>query len=159
MICIAGSVKPAEFRHNFTHLEFTPSLLIRRWKWSVNKSYGEFLWPPSGRPPPPQDAAVTPRVQFGHPVTGRKARKPSVAMAVPPERRRMFWRPGQMPLTSFHWLKTPRLLSFTACCASQSSPLLSVTPAAPSLQASRPVPIPARLRFVSKNKGGGGRRV
>lgn len=54
MICIAGSVKPAEFRHNFTHLEFTPSLLIRRRKWSVNKSYGEFLWPPSGRPPPPR---------------------------------------------------------------------------------------------------------
>lgn len=84
----------------------------------------------AARKTPFQDAEVTPRVQFGHPVTGRKARKLSVAMAAPPERRRML--AAHPNATHIFSLANPRLLSFTACCASQSSPLLSVTPGAPS---------------------------
>lgn len=100
---------------------------------------------------PLQDAEVTPRVQFGHPVTGRKARKLPVAMAVQRERRRML--APEPNATHIFSLANPRLLSSQLvvllsqahCCLSLYQLLL---------QASHPVPIFAQLRFVSKKKRG-----
>lgn len=104
---------------------------------------------------PLQDAEVTPRVQFGHPVTGRKARKLPVAMAVQRERRRML--AAEPNATHIFSLANPRLLSSQLvvllsqahCCLSLYQLLLP---------ASHPVPIFAQLRFVSKKKKKG-RRV
>lgn len=98
----------------------------------------------AARKTPIQDAEVTLRVQFGHPVTGRKAKKLPVAMVVQPKRRRML--AAEPNATHIFSQANIRLVSFPACCASQSSPLLSVTPAAPS--PGTPSPCQSLLRRV-----------